>query len=181
MKKIIKNSCQTLIFYKNISTISLIIFFLSCSNLYANNFQYTFNSDNIKISEKTYNRLIEYKIGTFYSNVYRKKFSETKGMYFSLSANGNIAAFSFCEDDMLGCVSNLVKYQTVKKCERIAKEKCYIIAIGNNLVINKKKISLKDEDYLKKIFKTYVSDQKNQTYEIRAVTLREFENADPYE
>ena len=181
MKKIRKNSCQTLIFYKNISTILLIVFFLSCSNLYANNFQYTFNSDNIKISEKTYNRLLEYKIGTFYSKIYRKKFSETKGMYFSLSKNGNISAFSFCEDDMLGCVSNLVKYQTVKKCERIAKEKCYIIAIGNNLVINKKKISLDDKETLKKIFKNYIGNQENQSYEIRAVTLREFENADPYE
>ena len=181
MKKIRKNNFSKLTFCNRIFFVIIFLFF-NCNNLNASNFQYTYNNtEKIKISEKTYNRFIEYKKGNFYSQIYQKKFSQTKGMYFSLSKSGNVSVFSFCEDDILGCVSNLVKYQTLKKCERIAKEQCFIIAIGNNLVINKKKISLKDEDYLKKVFKIYISGQKNQTYEIRAMSLREFENGDQYE
>ena len=162
----------------------LIIFFtfyLNNNLLFASNFEYTHNLESINISKKTYERFLEYNSGNFYSPVYQKKFTQTKGMYFSLSKSGSVAAFSFCEDDMLGCVSNLVKYQTLKTCERIAKETCYIIAIGNNLVINKKKIAMDDESNFKKVFKVNTNTVEVQSYEIRGVTLREFEDSEHYE
>jgi len=178
MRKIKKNSKKNLI-----KLLIFFIFFINPSISTASNFQYTHKSnDKIKISEKIFNKLIEYKTGNFYSKIYKQKFTETKGMYFALAKNGNSASFSFCEDGMIGCMTNLLKYQTLKKCERIANDKCYIIAIGNSLVINKKKISLKEANEMQKIFII----EKNKTnqeniYEIRAITLREFENSDPYE
>lgn len=156
-------------------------FYFNSSLLFASNFEYTHNLENINISKKIYERFLEYNSGNFYSPVYQKKFTQTKGMYFSLSQSGTVAAFSFCEDDMLGCVSNLVKYQTLKSCERIAKEACYIIAIGNNLVINKKKIAIDNEYNFKKIFKINFDLIDVQSYEIRGVTLREFNSSSEYD
>ena len=156
-------------------------FYLNNTLLFASNFEYTHNLENINISKKIYERLLEYNSGNFYSPVYQKKFTQTKGMYFSLSKSGTVTAFSFCEDDMLGCVSNLVKYQTLKTCERISKEACYIIAIGNNLVINKKKIAMDNENNFKKIFEVNSDKIQVKSYEIRGVTLREFENSEQIE
>ena len=178
MLKKIKNKFFRKILIKSFIAIFFNIFTLNFVE--ASNFIYTHNSEKIKISKVTYNKFIEYKKGIFYSKTYDKKFLNAKGMYFALSENGNSSVFSFCEDDVLGCVSNLLKYQTLKKCEKVANEKCYIISIKNYIHINKKKI-LTEAKNLDKIFLIQEHNNISKSDDIRARTLSEFENSEPYE
>ena len=159
--------------------ITFFSFYFNSSLLFASNFEYTHNLENINISKKIYERFLEYNSGNFYSSVYQKKFTQTKGMYFSLSKNGTIAAFSFCEDDMIGCNTNLLEYQTKATCEKISKEHCNIIAVKNNLILNKQMILLNNQKALQEYFDIYKnSNLPFLSYEIRAQNLRDFGNDD---
>ena len=77
--------------------------------LLASNFQYAITgSEKIKITEASFVRLIEFTKGRFYSKIYGAKIYQVIGLYFALSENGNTVAFSFCEDDIIGCNENLM-------------------------------------------------------------------------
>jgi hypothetical protein len=146
----------------------------------ANNFQYTIKgTDKINITEASFQRFIEFTKGRFYSKVYGAKIYQVFGLYFALSEKGNAVVFSFCEDDMIGCNTNLLKYQTKAKCEKISGEPCNIIAINKDLVLNNKIITIENEKQIKEYF-VINSDKKipNFSFEIRAQNLRDFGNDD---
>ena len=146
----------------------------------ASNFQYTIKGDEkIKISKDNFSRLLEYEKGEFYSKIYGSKFRQVYGLYFALSENGNIVSFSFCEDDMIGCNTNLLKYQTKATCEKFAKQVCNIIAINKNLILNSKIISIENEKQIQNYF-IIDTDQKKSSfsYEIKAQNLRDSGNDD---
>ena len=146
---------------------------------YANNFEHKIKSpEKIKISEENFFRLLEFADGSFYSKVHGNKYSQVFGLHFALSAEGNTVAFSFCEDDMIGCNTYLLEYQTKATCERISGNYCNIIAIEKNLILNQKKIPLNDKN-LKENFIIYKDKNiTNYSYEIRAQNLRDFGNDD---
>jgi hypothetical protein len=168
-----------------IKIFKILCFFIITSVLHgekvsASNFQYTIEgTEKIKISKANFSRLLEYEKGEFYSKVYGTKIKQVFGLYFALSEKGNTVSFSFCEDDMIGCNTNLLKYQTKATCEKFAKEACNIIAINKNLVLNKKIIPIENEKKIQKYF-IIDTDQKisSFSYEIRAQNLRDFGNDD---
>ena len=117
-------------------------FFNSIQPSIASNFEYTIvGKDKINISKESFLRLEEYRKGRFYSKVYDTKIFNVTGLYFALSETGNAVALSFCEDGLFDCNTNLLKYQTRLTCEKISKETCNIIAINQNLILNKKNIA----------------------------------------
>ena len=159
----------------------LIVFLISFNSLtVANNFKYSIKGTNkINITEASFQRLIEYSKGRFYSKVYGQKIYQVKGLYFALSEKGSAVALSFCEDDMIGCKTNLLEYQTKATCEKISGELCNILAINNDLIINNKIIAIENEKQIQEYF-IINKDSKasNLSYEIKAYNLRDFEGDD---
>lgn len=158
----------------------LAILSISQKKVLASNYQYTIiDKKKINISEESFKRLIDFSNGSFYSKVYGQKIIQAIGLYFALSDKGNIVAFSFCEDDMIGCNTNLLEYQTKATCEKISKEHCNIIAVKNNLILNKQMILLNNQKALQEYFDIYKnSNLPFLSYEIRAQNLRDFGNDD---
>ena len=72
----------------------LIVFLISFNSLtVADNFQYSIKGTNkINITEASFQRLIEYSKGRFYSKVYGQKIYQVKGLYFALSEKGSAVA-----------------------------------------------------------------------------------------
>ena len=158
---------------------TIFIIFLG-KEVHASNFQYTITEyEKIKITEFNYLRLLEYSKGDFYSKTHGSRIFQVKGLYFALSEQGNVIAFSFCDDDIIGCNENLLKYQTKATCESLSKEKCNIIAIGNNLILNRKIIPIINNQDLNKHFAiSKDNSMSNLSYEIRAQNLRDAGNDD---
>jgi hypothetical protein len=156
----------------------LIVFLISFnSSTVANNFQYSIKGTNkINITEASFQRLIEYSKGRFYSKVYGQKIYQVTGLYFALSEKGTAVAFSFCEDDIIGCNTNLLKYQTKATCEKISGEFCNILAINNDLIINNKIVAIENENQIQEYFIiNKESKAPNLSYEIKAYNLRDFD------
>ena len=73
----------------------------------------------------------------------------------------------------------MLKYQTKVYCESLSKEKCNIIAIGNNLILNRKIIPIINNQDLNKHFAiSKDNSMSNLSYEIRAQNLRDAGNDD---
>ena len=141
---------------------------------------YTLEADKIKISELQFKRLNDYLNGNFFSfeqNNYQKN---VKGIYFSISQSGNTSVISYCDQDVIYCVTDNLKFQTNFKCERISNEKCYIILIEDNIVFNKKKTPLTKEisKYKNNFFKLQKSNEKQKISDIRAKSYRDRESND---
>ena len=82
---------------------TIFIIFLG-KEVHASNFQYTITEyEKIKITEFNYLRLLEYSKGDFYSKTHVSRIFQVKGLYFALSEQGHVIAFSFCDDDIIGC------------------------------------------------------------------------------
>ena len=158
----------------------IIITVLHAEKVSASNFQYTIEgTEKIKISKANFSRLLEYQKGDFYSSVHGTKLNQVFGLYFALSESGNIVSLSFCDDHMIGCNTNLLKYQTKATCERFAKETCSIIAINKSLVLDKKIIPIETEKQIQKYFIIDTDQKKSDfSYEIRAQNLRDAGNDD---
>lgn len=141
---------------------------------------YTLEADKIKISELQFERLNDYLNGNFFSfeqNNYQKN---VKGIYFSISQSGNASVLSYCDNDIIYCVTDNLKFQTNYKCERISNEKCYIILVEGNIILNKKKTVLTQQvsKYKNIFFQLHKGNKKQITSDIRAELYRDRESND---
>jgi len=170
--------------------ISILIFFypshslpnLNLQNLYL--FKYSTNEKIIKISENNLKRLKEFFFGDFYSYEQNNYQSGAKGIYFAVSESGNSSVFSFCNEDINNCILNNMQFITKKKCERISKEKCTIIATNNKIILNKKIYSIKNENLEKlftTLFKIHPDTSAQIKGDIRVNLFRDFEKSTDYE
>ena len=101
-------------------------------------FKYSSDENIINISEKNLDRLRTFFLGNFFSYEQNNYQSNASGVYFALSITGNASVLSFCNEVINNCILNNMKFITKKKCERISNERCFIIASGNKIILNKK-------------------------------------------
>ena len=141
---------------------------------------YTQKSDKIKISELQFERLSNYLNGNFFSFEQNNFQKNVRGIYFSISETGNASVLSYCDDNVVYCVTNNLKFRTNYKCERISKERCFIILVQDNIVLNKKKSHLIGElsKYKKTIFLIHKGNSKQIMSDIRAELYRDRESND---
>lgn len=122
---------------KNKKFLLIFIFFLLFSSE-SNSFNFikknTIKLNNVKkieISNETLVRIKGYLKGKFYSPNLNQKFFQVSGVFFAISNNGNNSSISFCNADSFDlCAEQLLAYQTLKKCEKISREKCYLLFRG---------------------------------------------------
>lgn len=152
----------------------IFIFFVTSFQCYAESFikknTYNLNNNqNIKISNTTYMRIKGYLNGNFYSENLNKKLYQISGIYFSISQDGNYSTTSFCDaDDFSLCAEQMLAYQTLKKCERISKQKCFLIFRGKTFLP-----LITNNIDIKKIF-TIVNNSNGKHYDIYGKTLEEY-------
>jgi hypothetical protein len=132
MKKKEKNKLITLFFIVN---------FLFCATgSYSENFikKHTYKiikADKIKISKKNMERINGYLNGNFYSQNLNKNFIHVSGIYYAISKDGNSSSISFCDADHFTlCAEQMLAYQTLKKCEKISKQECFLIFRGKTFL-----------------------------------------------
>lgn len=88
-------------------------------------------ANKIKISKKNMERINGYLNGNFYSQNLNKKFIHVSGIYYAISKDGNNSSISFCDADHFSlCAEQMLAYQTLKKCEKISKQECFLIYRG---------------------------------------------------
>ena len=150
IKKIIKkNKIITDLIKTKLLAILIIILFNTSSQ---SNEKKTLNEIAIQTSEFSYDRIIGFIKGDFFSYSENKKITKALGMYFALSESGSNTAISYCQDFLMTCDKNLVKIRTKMLCERISNEKCKIIFNEDKFLINNKRINVKKIEELKKYF-----------------------------
>ena len=172
---------------KNYLILTVIIFVLFCFSFFidqakaiGNKFQYTNKSLEINISEKSFDRLSGFFEGNFYSEVFKKKISGSSGIYFAISKDGMHTVISYCDDtNIWNCSFDFAKYQSVKRCEKISKQDCFILANNNEILINNTIYKIKNKNpnnelsKLNKILKKFSTNKKVLHSEIRYLTIEE--------
>jgi len=180
---------------KNYLILTVIIFALFCFSFFidqakaiGNKFQYTNKSSEINISEKSFDRLSGFFEGNFYSEVFKKKISGSSGIYFAISKDGMHTVISYCDDtNIWNCSFDFAKYQSVKRCEKISKQDCFILANNTEILINHtiyriNKKSLKNElENLNKVLKKFSTNKQVLHSEIRYLTIEEKNNGDDWD
>ena len=92
----------------------------------------------IEISKKNMNRINGYLSGSFYSQNLSKKFINVSGIYYAISKDGNNSSISFCDADHFNlCAEQMLAYQTLEKCKKISKQKCFLIFRGKTFLPTK--------------------------------------------
>jgi len=131
-------------------SILLLIFysqFTARAEAYGNKFQYTGEKKEITISKESLDKLIGFYTGNFYSEVWKKKITKSSGIYFALSEDGMNSVISYCEDDSIwNCSVDFAKYQSLKRCEKISKQKCFVIGNNREILINKESYKITREN-----------------------------------
>jgi hypothetical protein len=148
-------------------------------------YKYTLNKKHITISGENYKRLKKFFLGNFFSYEQNNFQSNANGVYYALSESGNASVMSFCNEKINNCILHNIKFITKKKCERISKEKCFIIASANKIILNKKiyKINNKNiEQIFTLILKIHPSNNSKQNIsDIRINLYRDFDGSSDWE
>ena len=124
----------------------------------------------ISISQNSYERVIGYLDGNFFSYSENKKITKALGMYLALSEDGESSAISYCQDFLMTCNKNLVKIRTKMLCERISNSKCIVLFNEDIYLPSKERIKKKKYQILNKYFLIFKSNEeinKNKHQEIR--------------
>ena len=154
--------------------ITFIIF--NASNLYFANAasflkKNTLNMKDIKfdVSKEVFDRMKNYLEGKINSKNLSKKASNISGVYFSISNDGQFSSSSFCDAfDFNDCAEQHLGFQTLKSCERISKQKCFLIFRGKEFLPTRAK-----QFELEKYFKMSASDVLAKHYDIQGFTIEE--------
>ena len=154
--------------------ITFIIF--NTSNLYFANAasfleKNTLNMKDIKfdVSKEVFDRMNNYLEGKINSKNLSKKASNISGVYFSISNDGQFSSSSFCDAyDFNDCAEQHLGFQTLKSCERISKQKCFLIFRGREFLPTRSK-----KFELEKYFKMSASDVLAKHYDIQGFTIEE--------
>lgn len=147
MKLTIKNKNSNIFSLTKILFTFIILVFSIHTDASANKFQYTFNNSTIKISESSFERLNGFFKGNFYSYFLKKQITDASGIYFAISRNGMHSVISYCDDtNIWNCSEDFAKFQSVKLCERISKQGCFILANNKEILINKKEYKISNQD-----------------------------------
>jgi len=133
--------------------ILLLLFSFSNLNLALSNNQIENKIIQMKLTQASYDRMVNYIEGNFYSFSENKKITKAIGMYFAISDDGKSTAISYCQDFLMTCRKSLVKARTKMLCERISKIKCTVIFNEDKFLISKKRINKKNIQYLNDYFK----------------------------
>lgn len=150
---------------------------------FKNNYHYKYTSDKDKIiiSPNNLQRLKQFFLGKFYSYEQNNLQKNSFGIYFALSESGHSSVMSFCDDQIQYCILDNLKFITKAKCQRISKEPCFIIAIEDEIILNKKSYLINDKS-LPGILNSHfeISSKTNQNYmsDISAILYRDREGSD---
>lgn len=113
-------------------------------------FQINFANSSIvvkKISKEKFFELNDLIVNKKYYDFRRNKENKIFNlMYYAISNDGKYSSFSICDTHRFNrydCVDYLEKVKTQKGCERIARQKCFILISNEYLVINNHRIELK--------------------------------------
>ena len=154
--------------------------FLNKAEAIGNKFQYTNNNSEINISETSFERLVGFFEGNFYSIFLKKKITDSSGIYFAISKDGMHSVISYCDDSNIwNCSLDFARYQSVKRCEKISKQECFILANNNEILINNTIYTIKNKNpnneltKLNKILKKFSTNKKVLHSEIRYLTIEE--------
>ena len=137
--------------------ILIIISIFYSTNLYA--------LDKIKISKTTYDRMLNYLKGDFYSVEHGNRIFGVAGMYFIVSADGNYSVISYCpEDDTNKCSPNHAEFKANYRCKKISKQNCTTLFVSDNLVTRKdtKKIKITENTNLLNLFEINLVTTEDQ-------------------
>ncbi len=146
MKLRIKNKNLNIFSLTKILFAFIIFFFSIHASASANKFHYTFNNSTIKLSESSFERLNGFFKGNFYSYFLKKQITDASGIYFAISRDGTHSVISYCDDtNIWNCSEDFAKFQSVKLCERISKQECFILANNNEILINKKEYKISNQ------------------------------------
>lgn len=146
MKLKVKNKNSN-IFFLNIFFLFIILVFSMQTNAFANRFQYTYNNSTIKLSGSSFERLNGFFKGNFYSYFLKKQITDASGIYFAISKDGTHSVISYCDDaNIWNCSEDFAKFQSVKLCERISKQECFILANNKEILINEKAYKISNQD-----------------------------------
>ena len=117
----------------------LISFFLNSQPSYSSVYQWTYDAEQkLNISKTTYQRLHDFITGNFYSYTFKKKITLATPLYFAITENGQGSVLSYCEDERINCIASVAKFQTLARCKKKFLQNCYILAIDNKVIANKK-------------------------------------------
>lgn len=122
------------------------------------------------VSKEVYSRIEGYLKGRFYSTNLNRNLFQVSGIFMSISENGSNSSISFCDADSFDlCTEQHLAFQTLKRCEKISTEKCYLVFRGKEFLPtrNKKEIIIKDYFYIS-------NDNYGQHADIHGKTLEEF-------
>ena len=131
----------------------------------------TLNMKDIKfdVSKEVFDRMKNYLEGKINSKNLSKKASNISGVYFSISNDGQFSSSSFCDAyDFNDCAEQHLGFQTLKSCERISKQKCFLIFRGKEFLPTRAK-----QFELEKYFKMSNNDALAKHYDIQGFTIEE--------
>ena len=121
------------------------------------------------INKEVFDRMKNYLEGKINSKNLSKKASNISGVYFSISNDGQFSSSSFCDAyDFNDCAEQHLGFQTLKSCERISKQKCFLIFRGREFLPTRSK-----QFELEKYFKMSTSDVLAKHYDIQGFTIEE--------
>ena len=148
-------------------------------------YKYSSNESELAISSNNYKRLEEFFKGRFFSYEQNNYQSGATGVYFALSKSGNGSVMSFCNEGINECILNNMQFITKAKCERIAKEACFIVATNNEIILNNNYylINAKNmNEVLSSIFKIFKNDELEEKFnDIRAPLYRDYDGSNSYD
>lgn len=155
------------------------IFIIFLLNLTKNSYSF----EKINISKISKERLEGYLSGQFFSYVENNFISNSSGVFFFLSDDGDYSVIAFCPDFRVDrCDLNHIKFRTQYRCEKISNQKCRLIFKNNKL--KQKKFQKYNRLDFKKFFllkdSKSINKIKNYTSEIRARTFQEISGDDLY-
>ncbi len=184
----IKNKNLIIFFLKNILAAFFMLALSPPTSTFANKFQYTYNNSTIKLSESSFERLTGFFKGNFYSYFLKKQITDSSGIYFAISRDGIHSVISYCDDPSIwNCSEDFAKFQSVKRCEKISKQECYILANNKEILMNGKVYKVSNPDLDNKflqlndvITKFKIADSEVHS-EIRYLTLQEKNDGDDWE
>jgi hypothetical protein len=175
---------------KKLTTGFLLVLLLTtaCTNniSFKNSYLYRYSSANteIVISSNNFKRLQEFFKGSFFSYEQNNYQTNTSGVFFALSKSGNGSVMSFCNEEINECILSNMQFITKTKCERIAKEKCFIIASDDKIILNNNYYSINHEnmnEVLSSIFKIFRNDKLEEKFDdIRTALYRDYESSNEF-
>lgn len=127
------------------------------------------NNNQIPVSKEVFARMENYLKGSFFSKNLNRKLIQVSGIYMSISEKGDHSSISFCDADNFDlCAEQHLAFQTLKKCEKISEQKCYLVFRGKTFLPRKdNKLNLKKYFYIQ-------NNKAGEHVDIQGKTLEEF-------